>query len=172
MMKNKIADLLASFEFWYAKKFIKLDKHYTFFFDLNGESDTFAVKYLKKYKGVIVEFANVKVGEGGLLTFDYDIISNVNNCNVKSKSFDRFTSNVMRSILHGAIETGVRTENENRKSDLVESDSERSIYEEVVTVSEERVPNRKPRKKTVRRNKAVHSEVQQSATDSSTGNQS
>ena len=36
-MKNKIADLLASFEFWYAKRFIQLDKHYTFFFDLNGD---------------------------------------------------------------------------------------------------------------------------------------
>ena len=156
-MRNKIQDLLASFEFWYAKRFIKLDKDYTFFFDLSGESDTFAIKYLKKYKGVIVEFANVKVGDGGLLTFDYDIIANVNNCNVKSKSFDRFTSNVMRSILHGAIENGIRAENENRKSDLVESDSERSIHEEVVTVSGERVPNRKSRKKTVRRNKAVRS---------------
>ena len=108
-MRNKIQDLLASFEFWYAKRFIKLDKDYTFFFDLSGESDTFAIKYLKKYKGVIVEFANVKVGDGGLLTFDYDIIANVNNCNVKSKSFDRFTSNVMRSILHGAIEKGIVT---------------------------------------------------------------
>ena len=122
-MRNKIQDLLASFEFWYAKRFIKLDKDYTFFFDLSGESDTFAIKYLKKYKGVIVEFANVKVGDGGLLTFDYDIIANVNNCNVKSKSFDRFTSNVMRSILHGAIENGIRAENENRKSDLVDRKS-------------------------------------------------
>ena len=158
-IKNKIQDLFAKYEFWYANKFIKLDKHYTFFFDLNGESTTFAVKYLKKYEGVIVEFANVKVGEGGLFTFDYDIISNVNNCNVKSKSFDRFTSNVMRNILHGAIENGIRTENENRNTDPVESDSQREVHEEVVAVSEKRVSNRKPRKKTVRRNKAVHPKV-------------
>ena len=55
MMKNKILDLIAKFEFWYAVKRIKLDKHYTFFFDLAGEPGTFAVKLLRKYDGVIVE---------------------------------------------------------------------------------------------------------------------
>ena len=107
-VKNKIQDLLAKIEFWYAKKFIKLDKSYTFFFDLAGDSSSFAVKYLKRYDGVIVEFANIKVGNDGKMTFDYDVISNVNNYNVKSRSFDRFTQNVMRSILHGAIENDTR----------------------------------------------------------------
>ena len=158
-MMNKIQDLIARYEFWYARKFIKLDKHYTFFFDLNGDSSTFAVKYLKKYDGVIVEFGNVTVGNDGQMTFDYDIISNVNNCNVKTKRFDRFTQNVMRSILHGAIENNKRDMNENRNTDLVKFDSERGIHEEVSTVSEERVSNRKSRKKTVRGNKAIHPEV-------------
>ena len=148
-VKNKILDLLATVEFWYAKKFIKLDKHYTFFFDLNGEKDTFAIKYLKKYNGVIIEFGNVKVGDNGQMTFDYDIISNVNNCNVKSKSFDRFTQNVMRSILHGAIVNDKRDMNENRNIDPVEFDSEREIHEEVSSIPQKRVSNRKPRKKTV-----------------------
>lgn len=168
MVMNKIQDLAARYEFWYARKFIKLDKHYTFFVDLNGPPGSFAIKFLKKYDGVIVEFANVKVGDDGQMTFDYDIISNVNNCNVKSKSFERFTQNVMRSILYGAIENHKKESNENRNSDLVESNSQREVHEEVAPVSEKRVSNRKPRKKTVRRSKAVHSEVQQSASDSST----
>ena len=168
-MKNKFLDLIAKFEFWYAKKFIKVDKHYTFFVDLNGEPGTFAIKFLKRYEGVIVEFANVQVsGDTGQMTFDYDIISNVNNCDVKSKRFIRFTEHVMRSILYDAIENDTRDKNETRNIDSIEFDSERSIHEEVVTVSEERVPKRKPRKKTVRRNKAVHSKVQQSPADSST----
>ena len=171
MVKNKIQDLIAKYEFWYARKFIQLDKHYTFFLDLNGEPGSFAIKFLKKYDGVIVEFTNVKVGGDGQMTFDYDIISNVNNCNVKSKGFERFTQNVMRSILYGAIQNDIREKNENRNSDSIELDSEREVYEEVPTVPQERVSNRKPRKKGIRRNKAVHSEVQQSAANSSTGDQ-
>ena len=166
-VKNKIQDLFAAVEFWYARKFIKLDKHYTFFFDLNGAPGTFSIKFLKKYEGVIIEYANVMVGENGQLTFDYDIISNVNNCNVKTRSFERFTRNVMRSMIYGAVQNDIREKNENRNTDLVESDAQRSIHEEVTAVSEERVSNRKPRKKGIRRNKAVHSEIQQSSTDSS-----
>jgi len=171
-MKDKVQDLIAKIEFWYVKKFLKVDKHYTFFLDIAGESGSFAIKYLKKYNGVIVEFNNVKVGDGGLLTFDYDIISNVNNCNVKTKKFDRFTTNVMRSILLGAIENAIREPNEDRKSDLVESDSKRTVYEKDASISQKRVPQRKPRKKAVRGNKTVHSKVQQSPADSSAGDKS
>lgn len=159
MVMSKIQDLIAKYEFWYAKKFVKLDEDYTFFLDLNGESGSFAIKFLKKYDGVIVEYANVTVGEHGLMTFDYDIISNVNNCDVKSKAFERFTQNVMRSILYGAIQNDVREKNENRNIDLVESDSERSLHEEVTAVSEERVSDRKPRKKGIRGNKGIHFKV-------------
>ena len=159
MVMNKIQDLIAKYEFWYARKFVKLDKHYTFFLDLNGEPGLFVVKFFKKYDGVIVEYANVTVGEHGLMTFDYDIISNVNNCDVKSKAFERFTQNVMRSILYGAIQNDIREKNENRNTDLVESASERSLHEEVTAVSEERVSNRKPRKKTIRGNQRVRSKV-------------
>jgi len=168
---NSIYNLIASLEFWYAKKFVKLDKDYTFFLDLNGPPGSFAIKFLKKYDGVIVEYTNVTVGDNGLLTFDYDIISNVNNCNVKSKRFERFTQNVMRSMIYGAVNNLEKDLNENRKLDFVESNSQRSVHEEVSTVSEERVPQRKPRKKTVRRNKKLHSEVQQPTSDSSIGDQ-
>jgi hypothetical protein len=164
-------DLIAKLEFWYVKKRFKIDKQYTFFLDLNGPPGSFAIKLLGKYEGVIVEFTDVKVGDNNLMTFDYDIISNVNNVNTNSKSFQRFTSNVMRSILLNAIENTVKEGNENRNTDLVESDSERVVHEEIASISEERVPDRKPRKKTIRGNKKVHSEVQQSAADGSTGNQ-
>ena len=171
-MMSKIQDLIAKYEFWYAKKFIKLDKHYTFFLDLNGAPGSFAVKFLGKYDGVIVEFNNVRITENNQLTFDYDIISNVNNVNTKSKSFARFTSHVMRNMIYGSIQNHLKEENENRNTDLVESDSERSVHEEVIAVPEERVSNRKPRKKTIRANQRVHSEVQQFAASRRTGNKS
>jgi hypothetical protein len=166
-----IENLIAKLQFWYVKQFYKIEKQYTFFVDLNGPPGSFAVKFLGKYDGVIVEFTDVKVGDNGLMTFDYDVISNVNNANVKSKSFDRFTSNVMRSILLSAIDNAMKEGNENRNTDLVESDAERVFHEEDSTILEERVSERKPRKKTVRRNQRIRSEVQQSAADSSGGDQ-
>jgi hypothetical protein len=167
-----LENLIAKLEFWYVKKFFKVEKQYTFFVDLNGPPGSFAIKFLGKYDGVIVEFTDVKVGDDGLMTFDYDVISNVNNVNTKSKSFVRFTSNVMRSILMSAIDNAVKEENENRNTDPVESNAERVFHEENFAISEERVPDRKPRKKSIRGNKTVRSKVQQSATDSSIGDQS
>ena len=166
-----IENLIAKLQFWYVKQFYKIEKQYTFFVDLNGPPGSFAVKFLGKYDGVIVEYTDVKVGDNNLMTFDYDIISNVNNVNTKSKSFQRFTSNVMRSILLSAIDNAMKEGNENRNTDLVEFDAERVFHEEDSTILEERVSERKPRKKTVRRNQRVRSEVQQSAADSSGGDQ-
>jgi hypothetical protein len=162
-----LEQLIAKLEFWYVKKFFKVEKQYTFFVDLNGPPGSFAIKFLGKYDGVIVEFTDVKVTDDGLLNFDYDIISNVNNVNTQSKSFVRFTSNVMRSILMSAIDNAVKEENENRNIDPVESNAERVFHEEDSAISEERVPDRKSRKKSIRGNKAVRSKVQQSASDSS-----
>ena len=65
----------------------------------------------------------------------------------------------MRSILLSAIENTMKEGNENRNTDPIEFDSERAFHEEVSAVSEKRVPDRKPRKKGIRRNKAVHSKV-------------
>jgi len=168
----KIEQWIAKLSFWYAKNYVRLDRHYTFFVDLNGAPESFAIKFLGKYDGTIVEYTNVKFNEDGLLTFDYDIISNVNNCNVKSKRFDRFTRNVMRSIIYGAVENDQREDNENGNANLGKFGKERSVYAKGVAVPQKRVSKRKPRKKTVRRNKELHSEVQQSSTDSSVGDQS
>jgi hypothetical protein len=154
-----LENLIAKLEFWYVKKFFKVEQQYTFFVDLNGPPGSFAVKFLGKYDGVIVEFTDVKVTDEGLLNFDYDIISNVNNVNTKNKSFVRFTSNVMRSILMSAIDNAEKDLNENGNTDLVESDAERVLHEEDVAVSEERVSDRKSRKKSIRGNKGVHPKV-------------
>ena len=154
-----IDQLIAKLQFWYVKSFFKIEKQYTFFFDLNGPPGSFAIKFLGKYDGVIVEFTDVNVSDEGLMNFDYDIIANVNNVNTKSKSFQRFTSNVMRSILLGAIDNAEKGVNENRNTDLIESDAERVLYEEGSSFPEERISDRKSRKKGIRGNKGVHSKV-------------
>jgi hypothetical protein len=170
-MMNKLQDLKAKLDFWYVKHFFKLDKQYTFFMDLSNPKNL-AVKLLGKFDGVIVEYSNIEMTEDGQLTFDFNIIANPNLCNTNSNSFKRFTANVMRSIILASVAYAEKVIDENRNSDLVESDAERSIHEESIAVSEERVPERKSRKKGIRGSKKVRSTVQQSAADSSTGDQS
>jgi len=170
-MMNKIKDLIARIEFWYVKNFFKFEEQYTFFMDLNNPKNL-AVKLLGKFEGVIVEYSNIHMSDDGQIVFDFNIIANPNLCNTESKAFKRFTGNVMRSIILASVYYAEKVIDENRNSDLVESDAQRAIHEEDVAVLEERVPERKPRKKGIRRSKAVRSEVQQSASNSSTGDQS
>jgi hypothetical protein len=173
MMMSKLADLKARLEFWYVKKFCKLDKHWTFFLDLNQDSNkSFAVKILKKYPDTIVEFANIEMKDDGELSFDFDVIANPKLHDTESKGFKKFTTNIMRSMILHSLESLEKEVNENRNIDLVKSNTQRTVHEESVAISEERVPERKPRKKAVRRNKKVYPEVQHSATESSIGDQS
>lgn len=167
---NKLQDLKAKFDFWYVKKFFKLDKQYTFFLDVNNPQNL-AVKLFGKYDGVIVEFSNIQVSEktDATITFDTDIIANPKLHKTDTNKFKNYTANVMRSIILASVAYAEKVIDENGNSNLVESDAERSIHEESITVSEERVPDRKPRKKGIRGSKKVRSTVQQSATDSSTG---
>ena len=170
---NKLADLKAKLEFWYVKNFFKLDKHWTFFLDLNRDNtNSFAVKILKKYPDTIIEFSDIHMKENGEMSFDFNVIANPRLHKTESDGFKRFTANIMRSMILHSVESLEKEVNENRNIDLVKSDTQRTIYEESVAVSEERVPDRKPRKKTVRRNKKVHSEVQHSAAEGSIGDQS
>ena len=155
-MNEWLADRLAKFEFWRARR-IKLDEHYTFFLN-EADHNSIAIKILKKFPGVIVEFSNIRVGEGSMMHFDFNVIANPNLCNVESDKFKRFTSDIFRGIIIASIESA-KGLHENGKSDLVESSEERELHEEVTTILEERVPERKPRKKAVRRNKAVRSKV-------------
>ena len=164
-------NLAANFRFWYASYFMKYGKQYEFMFDMSNK-DAMAVKFLKRYPGVIVEYSSIHMSSDTQMTYDFNVIANPNLCNVDSNRFKNFATDVFRSIINDSIKNAIKEQDENRNTDLVEFDSERTVHEEVLTVFEERVPQRKPRKKTVRRNKKVHSEVQQSAADSSVGDQS
>lgn len=164
-------NLAANFRFWYASRFMRYGEQYEFMFDMSNK-DAMAVKYLKRYPGVIVEYTNIHMSSDLEMSYDFSVIANPNLCNVDSNRFKNFAADVFRSIINNSINNAIKEQDENRNTDLVESDSERTVHEEVLTVFEERVPQRKPRKKTVRRSKKVHSEVQQSAADSGTGDQS
>lgn len=169
---SKLANLKARLEFWYVKNFVKLDKHWTFFLDLGQDSNkSFAVKILKKYPDTIVEFANLEMKDDGEMSFDFDVIANPRLHDTESKGFKKFTANIMRSMILLSVETAEKVIDENGNSNLVQSDAQRAVHEEDVAVSEERVSNRKPRKKTVRRNQKVRSSVQQSATEGGSGDQ-
>lgn len=159
-------DLLAKYQFWRAKK-LEVGKDYDFCFDLSNK-DAIAIKLLKKYPGVIIEFTDIHMSTDTNMSYDMTVIANPNLHNTDSRKFKEFTSDIFRSIINKSVEyANKELLNENRELDSVEPNAERVFHEEVITVSEERVPERKPRKKTVRKNKAVYSEVQQSTSDSS-----
>lgn len=153
-----IRDLVSKVQFWYVKKRYKLDREYEFYLDLN-DVEAYAVKILRKYPDTIVEYKNVKIDESGRLSFDFDIVANPKLHNTKSNRFQNFTSNVMRSIIINAIDSIETNINEHRAINPDQFDQERVIHEESDTILEARVPERKPRKKAVRRNKKLHSEV-------------
>ena len=151
-------DFKARLSFWYVKRYYKLDKQYTFMHDVS-KPDAFAIRLLGKFDGVIVEYDDIKISDDGQLSFDYNVIANPNLKDTTKKSFLRFTTNVMRSIIINSIEMVEKSQDENRKLDPVEPVEERIVHEESPAVSEERVPDRKPRKKAVRRSKKIRSEV-------------
>ena len=161
--------MIANLRFWYSKKTIKVNVHYEFMLDMCN-TDAMTIRILKKFPKVIAEYSNIHMSSDTQMTYDFNVIANPNLCNVESERFKNFTSDIFRNIIYSSVEFA-KEQNENRNTDSLQSDSERAIHEEVSTVFEERIPERKPRKKTVRRNKKVHSEVQQSTADSSTGNQ-
>lgn len=161
-------NLIAKFQFWKARKFLKFGRDYDLFLDLSNK-DAIAIKIIKKYPGVIFEITDIQMTTDNTMSFNTLIIANPNLCNVESNKFKDFTSAIFRNIINDSVKHATKVIDENGNIDLVESDAERVLHEEDAAVSEERVPDRKPRKKGIRRNKRLHSEVQQSTTESSTG---
>jgi hypothetical protein len=153
-ISNFFYNLQAKYEFWQAKK-IKLDEHYQLFYD-ESDPQAIAFRMLKKYPDVLVSFSNIELGEESMMHFDFSVIANPNLCNVESVNFKKFTSDIFRSIIIESIKNAKEL-NENGTSDSIESVEERTVYEEVAPVSEERVSRRKPRKKAVRGNKTIRS---------------
>jgi len=152
-----VQNLKAKYEFWRARK-LKLGKHYDFFFNLSNQQ-AIAVKILKKYPGVIVEYSEIHMSTDQDMSFDFNVIANPNLCDTESNRFKRYTSAIFRNIILRSIENAVKEENENRNANSIKSNPQRSVHEEDLTVFEERIPDRKPRKKAIRRNKKLHSQV-------------
>jgi hypothetical protein len=163
-------DLIAKFQFWKARKFLKFGRDYDLFLDLSNK-DAIAIKIIKKYPGVIFEITDIHMSSDNAMSYNISIIANPNLCNVESNKFKDFTSAIFRNIITDSVEHATRVIDENRNTNFVESDAERVFHEEDSALSEERVSDRKPRKKGIRRNKRVHSKVQQSASESSAGDQ-
>ena len=147
MLKSKLQDWIAKFEFWYVRKGIKYDVHYTYFLNLENP-EAVSIKLLKKYPDTIIEFSDIMVGNDGLMNFDLSVIANPRLHDTESRRFKKFTSDVMRSMIMNSIENYGKN-NENRNADSVELDSERTILEESPPVPKKRVSKRKPRKETV-----------------------
>ena len=152
-----INNLKAKYEFWRASK-LQLGKHYDFFFDISNPQ-AIAVKILKKYPGVIVEYSEIHMSTDQDMSFDFNVIANPNLCDTESNRFKRYTSAIFRNIILRSVENAVKEENENRNVNSLKFNSQRSVHEEDTAVFEERVPDRKPRKKAIRRNKKLHSKV-------------
>lgn len=169
-MHNYIQNLLAKYEFWRARK-IKLNVDFDIMHDIS-QQDGITIRLLKKFPSVIVGINNVNMGDDSNVSFDMTIIANPNLCNTESRRFKRFVTDIFRSIIVDSIKEAKRIIDENGKLDPVESVEERGIHEEISSILEERVPVRKPRKKAVRRSKEIHSDVQQSTSDSGSGDQS
>lgn len=150
-------EMFAKLQFWKAKNFVVLDKHYEFMLDLSNK-DAMTVRILKKYPGVIVEYSNMHMSTENQMSYDISVIANPNVCKAEGKKFEEFTAAIFRSILLGSIEYA-KEKNENGNTDTLEFDAERTIHEEVTPLPQSRVSERKPRKKTVRRNKRIHSKV-------------
>jgi hypothetical protein len=142
-----LENLKAKYEFWRASK-LQLGKHFDFFFDMSNPK-SIAVKILKKYPGVIVEYSRIQMSTDKDMSFDFNVIANPNLCDVESNRFKRYTSAIFRSIILRSVENAVKEENENRNANSLKSNSQRSVHEEDVAVSKERVSDRKPRKKAV-----------------------
>lgn len=152
-----VSDRIATIQFWIASKRIKEG---VAFRSLESRDGILSVELLKgKYKGTIVNFTNFAVSEyngQAQLDFETHVIYNPNLINVNSKKLERLTTNIVRCILQDSIE---KVGHEGRTNNTVELDEERELREESAAFFEEPVPDRKPRKKTVRSSKRSYPKV-------------
>ena len=77
-------ELIAKLQFWKAKNFVMLDKHYEFMIDLSNK-DAMTVRMLKKYPGVIIEYSNMHMSTENQMSYDISIVANPNLCKTESK---------------------------------------------------------------------------------------
>lgn len=184
MVKSIITTLnewLARIEFWWAKKTIVENRDYTYDSDFIRSDGTFVVELLRHpWENVIVQLGGFRVDEvngNGRIDFTTRILYNINDADVTSKQFNKFVTDIVRIILINSVEKIDAKDlyDEDGNANIVESNEERSVSEEVAAVPEKRVPKRKPRKKTVSRDTKILPKVQQPTkskrTKSSSGRQ-
>ena len=152
---HKINDLIAKYEFWRASK-LKLEDDWQFMYDVsNPKAFTIRIRN-KRWEGVIVEYSDLMMSDTeGRMNFNLEVLANPNLKETDSKAFKKFTTDIIRSILVDSLKRAEELLNENGTPNLVEPLEERTVHEEDDSVFEERVPERKPRKKTVRRNSGI-----------------
>lgn len=153
------SDLIAKFNFWYAKRNFKPERDFKFFLDAN-QTSAFTIEITRQYPKTVVEYTNLVMGENGFLNFNMTVIDNPLGHNIDSEKFKKFTSYIMMAIIAEAVKNAGNVVDENRAIDPFEYDEERDFLEEIPPIPEVRVSKRKPRKKAVRGNQGVRSEVQ------------
>lgn len=158
-----LSNLYAHFQFWYAKKTLVYDRD----FELVGDGDVIEIKVLTgKYIGIVFTIGEIKVmgdDDEAFLNFETSIIANPKKIAIDNKKLVNYVNKVVRIVLSTAIEDLQVKDEQRRVVDIDESYEEREIHEEDSTVSEERVPARKSRKKVVGGDTEVYTEVQQPA---------
>jgi hypothetical protein len=160
-MLNKIATL----QFWWVDKTLKLDRDFRYSLDDALEEDAFTIEIISgKFAGVKIRYGQIKVREdsngNAFIDVESTVVANPKSVNVKCKKFDRLCSNIVRLILLESIKVAA---NETRDVDFVEFDEERGVREEDDPLYQTRVPARKSRKSNVSGDSGVHSKVQRPA---------
>lgn len=164
-MISKLQEYKARLEFWWAKRTLKDGRDFALNFDNLGLIVTILTGPFAK---VEYRYANILVREDeeGMIDFHTVVRYNPLNADVTHPDFVKLTSNILRIIFQdtmGEHKIDEQVVNENRNIDTFELDQERDFYEESTPVLEKRVSKRKPRKKTVRTDSGLHSEIQQPA---------
>jgi len=99
-----------------------------------GNESSIPVKILRKYPDTVVEFSHFRIDDDGVTSFSMSVLHNPNNYNLESLAFRNYTNNIMLSVLKNAIAAAEEVVNEERRSDINESDQEREFHEEVSSV--------------------------------------
>lgn len=159
-MGKFLSDLIARFQFWYAKKTIRLDRDFCLV-----ESDGIGIRILRgKYKGTVFALDNLRLkeqGEEAFLTYDITLLKNPLSVAVEDDNLIKVVNKIVRIILSESVKDEVSRNEQRRNADSDESLFEREVREESPPVPQKRVPSRKPRAKTVSSDSTVHAEVQQ-----------
>ena len=118
---------------WFLRRDFQLGKHYMVMYNVGNES-SIPVKILRKYPDTVVEFSHFRIDDDGVTSFSMSVLHNPNNYNLESLAFRNYTNNIMLSVLKNAIAAAEEVVNEERRSDINESDQEREFHEEVSSV--------------------------------------